>query len=207
MTEKDFDKNFENNEKKRLTDFQLRLVQAAAGIISAAALILSIYFSNATFSSNNILLQYLFIIVFVIIMIVRRQVEAKLRIRMSFFNLVLIDGILVGMLLFLILYPESAKKGLSINDTLIYVIIAGISLIIAVVGVLLPLLRYLKRKANDTLLPIRIPEVKKAEPSESPVGEDTDYRSLTTAQRIELMTKELEPKEIFIKREEEEKEE
>ena len=192
-----------DTEKKRLTDFQLRLVQAAAGLVSAAALIASIYVSNASYASQNMLLQYLFIIVFVILMIIRRQVETRLRIRMSFYNLVLIDGILAGILFFFIVNSDTIKSDLKIDDTWRAVIIAGVSLLIVAVGILLPLFRYLKKKAAGTLAPMRFPEKKEETPDENAAKE---YRELTTAQKIELMAKELEQREPPVRTREEEKE-
>jgi len=192
-----------DTEKKRLTDFQLRLVQAAAGLVSAAALIASIYVSNASYASQNMLLQYLFIIVFVILMIIRRQVETRLRIRMSFYNLVLIDGILAGILFFFIVNSDTIKSDLKIDDTWRAVIIAGVSLLIVAVGILLPLFRYLKKKAAGTLAPMRFPEKKEETPDENAAKE---FRELTTAQKIELMAKELEQREPPVRTREEEKE-
>jgi len=192
-----------DTEKKRLTDFQLRLVQAAAGLVSAAALIASIYVSNASYASQNMLLQYLFIIVFVILMIIRRQVETRLRIRMSFYNLVLIDGILAGILFFFIVNSDTIKSDLKIDDTWRAVIIAGVSLLIVAVGILLPLFRYLKKKAAGTLAPMRFPEKKEETPDENAAKE---FRELTTAQKIELMAKELEQREPPVRTHEEEKE-
>ena len=192
-----------DTEKKRLTDFQLRLVQAAAGLVSAAALIASIYVSNASYASQNMLLQYLFIIVFVILMIIRRQVETRLRIRMSFYNLVLIDGILAGILFFFIVNSDTIKSDLKIDDTWRAVIIAGVSLLIVAVGILLPLFRYLKKKAAGTLAPMRFPEKKEETPDENAAKE---FRELTTAQKIELMAKELEQREPVVRTREDEKE-
>ena len=192
-----------DTEKKRLTDFQLRLVQAAGGLVSAAALIVSIYISNATYASQNILLQYLFIIVFVILMIIKRQVETRLRIRMSFYNLVLIDGILAGILSFFIVNSYAIKNDLKIDETWRVVIIAGVSLLIVSVGILLPLVRYLRKKAAGTLAPMRFPEKKEETPDDNAAKE---FRELTTAQKIELMAKELEQRESPVSTREDEKE-
>ena len=90
-----------HNEKKKLTDMQLRLAQAAAGILCAAALIVSLFFMK-DLAEENSLLQYSFLIVFLIIMFGRRRIETKYRLRLSLFGLVLIDGILAGILAYLV---------------------------------------------------------------------------------------------------------
>jgi hypothetical protein len=186
----------ENNEKKKLTDLQLRIVQGIAGILSAAALIASIYISGlySQSGSQNILLEYLFIIVFVVIIFVRRRVETKFRIRMNFYNLILIDGILAGILIYFTMAFEP-KSNFDIDPLYKILIAVGIGLIIIGLGILFPLMRYRKRMEKGTIVPIRIPEPTEEEAKKEGARSNRNAsagsgRSIT--QQIAEMTKELE---------------
>jgi Na+/proline symporter len=159
--------------KKKLTDKQLRIVQVVAGVISAVALVLSMFIPSTLLEKKiidqNSLINYLFVAVFVVIMFGRRRIETKYRLRLNLFSLTLIDGIVVGVLFYAvrILYSPTS----TIPDVYRVLIIVGVSLAVLVLGVLVPYLRYRKRVAEGTLHPIRIPEPEPKEPSEE-AGEE-----------------------------------
>jgi len=160
--------------KRRLTDTQLRIVQVIAGIISAAALVVSMFVPSSLQEKGVIakddLLNYLFVAVFLVIMFGRRTIENKYRLRLGLYSLALINGILAGILIYVIRIFYMPDSSASTMDELYKVlIIVGIILIILVVGILIPYLRYRKRVENGTLMPIRIPEKK-----EEPVHESTE---------------------------------
>ncbi len=151
--------------KKKLTDTQLRIVQVIAGILSAAALVVSMFIPSTLAEKGIIakddLLNYLFVVVFLAIMFGRRTIENKYRLRLGLYSLALIDGILFGILIYVIrifYMPESTVSTLA--EIYKILIIVGVILVILVLGVLLPYLRYRKRVENGTVPPIRIPEKK-----------------------------------------------
>ena len=151
--------------KKKLTDTQLRIVQVIAGILSAAALEVSMFIPSTLAEKGIIakddLLNYLFVVVFLAIMFGRRTIENKYRLRLNLYSLALIDGILFGILIYVIrifYMPESTISTLA--EIYKILIIVGVILVILVLGVLLPYLRYKKRVENGTVPPIRIPEKK-----------------------------------------------
>ncbi len=174
----DFNENTENttpeepqDTKKKFSDTQLRVFQAIAGLISAAALVLSLFLlrpSTDDSSSQGGLLQYTFLIVFLVIMFGRRWVENKFRLRLNFFSLVMIDGLMGGILLFMLFASQFSELGVWRT-----VILIGGTVLLLAFGIGMPLLRYLKRKKEGTVPPIRVPEKKqdpekKAEESHGP---------------------------------------
>ena len=158
--------------KKKLTDTQLRIVQVIAGILSAAALVVSMFIPSTLVEKGIIakddLLNYLFVVVFLAIMFGRRTIENKYRLRLGLYSLALINGILFGILIYVIRIfytPESTISTLA--EIYKILIIIGVVLVILVLGVLLPYLRYRKRVQTNTLPPIRIPEKKEDTHAES----------------------------------------
>ena len=188
----DFNESSENaaeqepqDQKKKLTDKQLRIIQIVAGIISAAALMVSLYMPVLLFSTEeNSLLQYSFLVVFLVIMFGRRWVENKYRLRLGLFGLVLIDGIMAGILLFLLFSPQ-----IPMDATWKVVILVGGTVLMLVLGVGWPLMRYFKRKENGTLPPIRLPE-----PQETKEEEPTEEGVSTVEKKIAAMMRELDEK-------------
>jgi hypothetical protein len=92
----------------------------------------------------------------------------------------------------MLFYFPGEEVNLQLGDTLKVIIIAGVSLALVVFGILLPLLKYFRRKAEGTLPPIRI------EKQEEPVTEDGKDAApsdsdgpLTIEQQIAAMTAEL----------------
>ncbi|MDD5017136.1 MAG: hypothetical protein PHO15_03430 [Eubacteriales bacterium] len=173
--------------KEKLTDKQLRIIQVIAGILCAAALIVSIYIVPLiTSSEKNSIFSYLFLVVFLIIMIGRRKIEAKYRLRLNLFGLVLIDGLVVGILIYALL----AFGEIDLDENIKILIVVGVVIALLILGVYLPARRYLKRKESGKLIPIRLPE-----PAEEPEHkeEDTlkDQDPMTIEQQIAAMTKEL----------------
>lgn len=180
--------------KEKLTDTQLRIIQVIAGIISAAALFTAIYLPSILTKDNvleeNSLLNYVFVVVFLIIMMGRRSIENKYRLRLNLFSLTLMDGILLAVIVFasIGLYSKDFSDSLTkLSPTVKLLIIAGLSLLLLVAGIILPLVRYFKRKANGTLIPIRLPE--KTEEPEAKAEPDDSF--MTTEQKIAAMTREL----------------
>ncbi len=183
--------------KKKLTDFQLRLVQIVAGVLCAAALVISIWVSNLKAAEDNALLKWLFLIVFLVLVIGRRKIESHFQLRLNLYGVALIDGILAGVIFYAIMlfYYPGEEVNLNLSDTLKVVIIAGVSLALVIFGILLPLMKYFRRKADGTLPPIRI------EKKEEPVTDDKDDDAspdsngpLTIEQQIAAMTSELDDK-------------
>lgn len=184
-----------NTTKEKFTDKQLRIIQIVVGILCAAALIVAIYVAALPAAKDNKILQYLFLVVFLIIMIGRRKIEAKFRIRLNLFNLVLIDGILAGIMFYTYaaFYYPSEGMSVSLNDTVKILIIVGIALLLLILGIMLPLSKYNKRKINGTVAPIRLPEEPEPEEKEEEVA---DEGPLTIEQKISQMTKELDDDDI-----------
>jgi len=194
----DYDDNVQNSDqpeggsaneadgKKKLTDTQLRVLQVVAGIIAAAALLVTLLFMPDLAEINN-LLQYLFLVVFLIIMFGRRSIESKYRLRLNLFGLVLIDGILAGILLYLGLVVFASPEN-TLAPVWQAVILAVGSVLLIGGGIVWPLIRYFKRKANDTLPPIRLPE-KKDDPEAQQAAQAN--RSMSIEEKIAEMTREL----------------
>lgn len=177
--------------KEKLTDKQLRILQVIAGILSAAALNASIYLaspSSTTSQQQGGITDWLFIIVLFVVMFGRRKIETRYNLRLNLFGLVLIDGIVVGIILFAINIFYFVDGAVALNETLKIVIIAAAIIILAVVGILLPLRRYFRRKENGTLPPIRLPEPEETEEEEE---EAEDHGPTTLEQQINAMTREL----------------
>jgi hypothetical protein len=181
--------------KKKLTDTQLRIIQVIAGLVSAAALVLSMFIPSMLVQQKvieeNSLVNYLFVAVFLVVMFGRRRIENKYRLRLGLFSLTLIDGIVVGVLVYVVkvLYmPETTMA--NIYKVLI---IVGVCVALLVLGVLLPYLKYRKRVATGTLPPIRIPEPQPKEPGDEP-GEDNAEAAgpSTIEQRVAAMLREAE---------------
>jgi hypothetical protein len=189
----DYDGNVPNSDqpeneaegKKKLTDMQLRILQAIAGIISAAALLVSLFYMPKLAETNS-LLQYLFLVIFLIIMFGRRSIENKYRLRLNLFGLVLIDGIMAGILLYLGIVVFSSPENTIPPVWQAVILVAGCVLLLGG-GVAWPLIRYFKRKANGTLPPIRLPE-KKDDPEAQQALEN---RPMTIEEKIAEMTREL----------------
>jgi len=179
-------------DKKKLSDTQLRIVQAVAGILCAAALVLAMFIPSDLARrgaiDQNSLLNYLFVAVFFAIMFGRRRIETKYRLRLSLFQLALIDGIVFGLLLYSIQILSDPQ--IELADVLkIIIIVAGFAALL-VLGVLLPYLKYRKRVAEGTQPPIRIPEEKK--PAEEEAKAEEESRASSLEQKIADMLSEAE---------------
>jgi len=181
--------------KKKLTDTQLRIIQVIAGIVSATALVLSMFIPSTLVQEKaieqNSLLNYLFVVVFLVIMLGRRRIENKYRLRLNLFSLTLIDGIVVGILVYLVkvLYMPQTTMA----DIYKVLIIVGVVLALLVLGVLLPYLRYRKRLAEGTLQPIRIPKPKPQEPAEqTSEGSPSEAGVSGIEQKVAAMLREME---------------
>ena len=181
-------------EKNKLTDDQLRLAQGVAGIICAAALMVSIFFSQQL-SQISGLLGYLFVVVFLVITLGRRWVENKYRLRLNFFNLVLIDGILAGIIVYVVMIFYFPQVPIEISDLGKALIVTGSCLVLFGLGIAFPLWRYHKRKVNGTVRPIRIPEKTEEEKEKEARSVQSNGHS-SIERQIAEMTKELEEKEI-----------
>ncbi len=179
-------------EKRKLTDSQLRLIQVVAGIISAAALILSIAFTPELKQVSDIL-EYLFVAVFLVIMMGRRWFENKYRLRLNLYSLVLIDGIMGGIIIMLIINFYFSKEPVSISETVKILIVTGLILATLILGVALPLRKYLKLKEKGEVKPIRIPEKTEEEKEKESRNVQSNGHS-SIAQQIAEMAKELEEK-------------
>ncbi len=190
----DFNESSENaaapepqSQKKKLTDTQLRVIQIIAGVVSAVVLMLSLYLpSLMVIKEENSLLQYAFLVVFLIIMFGRRTIENKYRLRLGLYGLVLIDGILAGILLFLLLTPQ-----IPLDATWKLVILIGGTVLLLVLGIGWPYLRYRKRVENGTLPSVRLPEPEEPKEDEAPKEEGVS----SVEKKIAAMMRELDEKE------------
>ena len=182
-------------QKYKLNDFQLRVIQAIAGIICAAALIVSIWVSSLDAAEDNVILKYLFLIVFLLIMIGRKRVESHFHMRLNLFSLVLIDGICAGVIFYagLLFFSTNNEASIGLDMWLKVLIIAAVSLALLILGILLPMKRYIKRRDEGTPMPIRIEQ--KEEPEEDAKDEPAEDGPTTIEQRIAAMTKELDDNE------------
>jgi len=178
--------------KKKLTDTQLRIVQVIAGILCAAALVLSMFIPSELIRQGvidqNSLLNYLFVIVFLAIMFGRRRIEARYRLRLGLFSLALIDGIVFGLLLYAIQILRDPQ--IVMDDVYKILIIVGGFAALLVLGVLLPYLKYRRRVAEGTLPPIRIPEPQPSK-EDANAAED-EVRPSTLEQKVAAMLSEAE---------------
>ncbi len=180
-----------DTEKKKLTDLQLRIIQIVAGIFCAAALFLAIYLPKELAVDQNSLLNYLFVVVFLAIMMGRRSIENKFRLRLNLFSMTLMDGILGAIIIFLslALYSGNEEALAKLDNGIKLLIIIGLTLILLGLGIAFPLVRYMKRKANGTLPPIRLPE--KPEPTEADAAVDDPNRPMSIEEKIAAMTRDL----------------
>ncbi len=178
-------------EKKKLTDLQLRIIQIVAGIFCAAALFLAIYLPKELAVDPNSLLNYLFVVVFLAIMMGRRSIENKYRLRLNLFSMTLMDGILGAIIIFLslALYTGNDEALAKLDNGVKLLIIIGLTLILLGLGIVFPVVRYMKRKANGTLPPIRLPE--KPEPTEADESVDDPNRPMSIEEKIAAMTRDL----------------
>lgn len=171
------------DQKKKLSDQQLRIIQVVLGIVSAALLMVTLYMPNfIVLTEKNSLLQYTFLVVFLIIMFGRRTIENKYRLRLGLYGLVLIDGILAGILLFLLF-----ESRIQMDATLKLAILIGGTVLLLAFGIGWPLMRYFERKEKGTLPPIRLPEQQESK-EDAPKEEGGP---LTTEQKIAEMMREL----------------
>lgn len=179
--------------KKKLTDTQLRIVQVIAGIVCAAALVLSMFIPSELTRKGIIddksLLNYLFVVIFLVITFGRRKIEAHYRLRLNLFSLALIDGIVFGLLLYVIKILNDPQ--IVMADIYKILIIAGGFAALLVLGILLPYLKYRKRVAEGTLPPIRIPEPPQPTEEEVQAAEE-EKRSSSLEAKIAAMLNEAE---------------
>lgn len=178
--------------KKKLTDTQLRIVQVIAGILCAAALVLSMFIPSELIRQGiidqNSLLNYLFVVVFLAITFGRRRIETQHRLRLGLFSLALIDGIVFGLLLYAIQILSDPQ--IAMPDVYkIIIIVAGFAALL-VLGIILPYLKYRRRVAEGTLPPIRIPEPQPSKEEANTAEEEA--RPSTLEQKVAAMLSEAE---------------
>ncbi len=191
-----------NETRAKLTDTQLRVLQVIIGIISAAALLASLFLPNFL-GNTNTLISYLWLIIFVIVMFGRRWIERRFNMRLALYNLAMLDTLAIiiviyGSLLFFApqVFPEgSASVEWSIAIKLLLVI--GIGLIILIFGIILPASRYYKRKEEGTLRPIRLPDPEEiSEEDDTEQSKENESHSGLSPLEIQIMemTKDLDKK-------------
>ncbi|MFA5676015.1 MAG: sigma-E processing peptidase SpoIIGA [Christensenellales bacterium] len=183
--------NTSQKEKRTLTDYQLRVLQIAAGVFAAAALIISLFLPQLLKLEQDNLLNYGFVVIFLAIMLGRRAVENKYRLRLSLFSLSLMLGVLAGIIIFVINMfqtDESVKL-----DEPVKILITAAMILALLAGIVIPAVRYFKRKEKGTLLPIRLPLPEEDEKKEL-AREDVSDGPLSLEQKIAAMERELENK-------------
>ncbi|MBC5647263.1 hypothetical protein [Christensenella tenuis] len=82
---------------KQLTEKQLNFWQKFLGIVAGIGIWLAIYFGS---ESDNILLQYLFLIIFVVVIFGQRKIERSLDMRLTLFTKFWLIGLVIGLGLF-----------------------------------------------------------------------------------------------------------
>lgn len=181
--------------KKQYTDKQLRIIQVVLGLISAAALVFAIYMPRLIRLREGDLLNYAFVVVFLIVMIGRRSVENKYRLRLGLFSLTLMIGILGGIIFFVISMLQ-APDSTPLWSPQAQIMVMGGLIVLLLVAIIVPFLRYRKRKEAGTLQPIRLPEPKEVEPktetADADATDEEDYDGpMTIEQKIAAMTRDL----------------
>jgi len=182
--------------KRKLTDTQLRALQIVLGIISAAALIAALFVPTIV-GTTNTLLTYLWLVIFVVVMFGRRWIERRFNLRLALYNLVMLVTLATLILIYAsILFFSPATvgaEGLEWSMALKLVIVIGVGLLILVLGIALPLMRYVKRRDEGTLRPIRLPEPEEIEEEEEEKStEDAATAGMSPLERqIMEMTKDL----------------
>ena len=190
-----------NETKAKLTDTQLRVLQVIIGIISAVALLASLFLPNFLRNTNT-LVSYLWLIIFVIVMFGRRWIERRFNMRLALYNLAMLDTLAMlivayGAVLFFApqLFPDgSVTPDWSIAIKLLLVI--GIGLLVLIFGIILPASRYFKRKEEGTLRPIRLPEPEEIDEEEDEQSNEDDSHAGLSPLEIQIMemTKDLDKK-------------
>ena len=84
---------------KKLTEKQLNFWQIFLGIAAGIGIWLAIYFGS---ESDNILLQYLFVIIFAVIIFGQRKIERTLDMRLTLFTMFWLIGLIIGLGLFIL---------------------------------------------------------------------------------------------------------
>ena len=84
---------------KQLTEKQLNFWQRFLGIVAGIGIWLAIYFGS---ESDNILLQYLFIIIFAVVIFGQRKIERSLDMRLALFTKFWLIGLIIGLGLFIL---------------------------------------------------------------------------------------------------------
>ena len=144
--------------KRKLTDNQLRALQIVAGIVSAIAMVAALYLPQRVFNVEpNDLLNYSFVVVFLIITFGRRSIENKYRLRLGLFSLSLMLGIFAGVILFVVDMFYSSEQNIALSEEIKTLILIGLVLLL-IVGITIPAMRFFKRKSEGNLRPIRLPE-------------------------------------------------
>lgn len=190
--------------KQKLTDSQLRVIQLVAGIISAIALIVALFFIGPS-SAEKSFLQYLWLIIFAVVMFGRRWVERRFNMRLALYNLAMLDSLAlliifyVSLIFFapsvitsiqLFFMPSAPQESLgidTISTTIKVLIVVGASLLVAILGIILPITRYVKRKDEGTLAPIRLPEPEEIEDEDEESEEQMDESSKLSPLERQIM--------------------
>ncbi len=181
-------------EKRKFTDKQLRILQVLFGLLSAAALVAAIYLPRVFDVPEGDILNYVFVAVFLVVMLGRRSIENRYRLRLGLFSLSLMVGVLAGIIFFVISMLNTLNWSVQAE---IMVIAALVLLLLA--AIIVPAIRYFKRKEKGTLQPIRLPEPKEPEEKKSEVADETEDDDaydgpMTIEQQIAAMTRELDEK-------------
>lgn len=194
--------------KQKLTDTQLRTIQLVAGIISAIALIAALFFIGPS-SEEKSLLQYLWLIIFAVVMFGRRWVERRFNMRLALYNLAMLDSLALLIIFYVSLLffapdviiaiqnffvPGGTQESIgmtSLSTALKLLITIGGGLLVIIVGIILPLLRYKKRIEEGTLAPIRLPEPEEIEDEEEEEQAEESSKLSPLERQIMEMTQEL----------------
>lgn len=84
---------------KNLTEKQINFLQIFLGLVAGIGIWAAIYFGS---ESDNIILQYLFLIIFVVIIFGQRKIERTYEIQLKVFTKFWLIGLVIGLGLFVL---------------------------------------------------------------------------------------------------------
>lgn len=91
---------------KNLTESQIKFLQIFLGLAAGIGIWLSIYFGS---QSDNVILQYLFLIIFVVVIFSQRAIERKTGVPLKVFTKFWLIGLIVGLGMYLLIGLGTGK--------------------------------------------------------------------------------------------------
>ena len=91
---------------KQLTEKQSKALQIIAGLAAGIGIWLAIMFGA---ESDNVVLQYLFIVIFVVVILIQRKIERTYDVQLRLFTRFWLIGLAAGLVFFLIYGSMTGK--------------------------------------------------------------------------------------------------